>query len=212
MKRKLPRITAANRWRAAAVGYVVFCLLYTLTGNLHLRAPVPLAPSPLDVGVPFLAWTVWIYHSQFVFLALTIAVLKREINLSRTLYAMGLASLLAFLIFLIFPTTIPRSVTLDEGVTAQAFAALYAMDAATNCLPSLHVALASLAAAGVMAESRRLGALACLWALLITLSTMTTKQHYAVDVVAGLALALICRALLPATVVEQADAAAPRRV
>ena len=109
---------------------------------------------------------------------------------------MGLASLVSFLIFALYPTVIPRLVPTGAGMTAEAFALLYRLDPASNCLPSLHVSLAWLAAAGVLSEGRRSGALFCLWAGFITWSTMTTKQHYLVDVVAGLALAAICRLLV----------------
>ena len=192
-RRTLPAIGPEKKWAVAAASYVAFCLFYTLTGNLHLRSPVELAPSALDQQIPSLAWTVWIYHSQFFLLTLAVAVLKKTGPISRTLYAMGLASMVSFLTFALYPTVIPRAGATGAGLTAAAFALLYGLDSASNCLPSLHVSLAWLAAAGVLAERRRVGAVFCLWAGLITWSTMTTKQHYLVDVVAGLGLAVICR-------------------
>lgn len=205
----LPLIEPKRKVLVAALGYVAFCLLYTLTGNVHMRPPVVLAPSPLDERVPFLAWTVWVYHSQFFFLAFVIVTIKRRENFSRTFYSMSLASLLSFLIFVLYPTTLPRTMPTGAGLTAKAFDVLYAIDAATNCLPSLHVSLAWLASVGMLHEEKRLGLLACVWAMLITVSTMTTKQHYLVDVVAGLALAAVCRTMLKGRI-EGATAASPR--
>jgi len=76
--------------------------------------------------------------------------------------------------------------TIDaDAATTLAFAVLYGTDPATNCVPSLHVSLALLGATSFWPERRRLAG-ACLgWATLIAVSTLTTKQHYAVDVVSG---------------------------
>jgi membrane-associated phospholipid phosphatase len=194
--RNLPVIDRRKRWVVAALGYIAFCLLYTVTGNLHLRPPVELAPSGFDRQTPLLVWTVWIYHSQFLFLAFAVAALKKAETISRTLYAMGLASLVSFLIFALYPTTISRTVSTGTGLTAQAFDLLYRVDSASNCLPSLHVSLAWSAAIGVLRERRWLGVVCCLWAALISGSTMTTKQHYLIDVIAGLALAMVCQSVM----------------
>lgn len=193
---KLPAVPRNKIWFFAAASYVVFAVLYTLTGNLHLRPPLVLLPWRIDNLIPFIDWTVWIYHSQFFFLAFNIALLKEKENMSRVFYALNLASLLSFLIFLFYPTTIPRTPQNDVGLTTRAFALLYTLDAPTNCFPSLHISLAGLSALGVVQEHKKLGALVCLWMLLISVSTMTTKQHYFIDVIGGLGVASICYVLL----------------
>ena len=60
-----------------------------------------------------------------------------------------------------------------------------------NCLPSEHCAVALLAALATRESDRRVGAYALVTALLIGLSTLYTKQHYLVDVLAGYGIALI---------------------
>ena len=196
MRLKLPAIPQNKKWLFAAAGYIVFCVLYLLTGNFHLRTPTILTPSAVDEKIPFLAWTVWIYNSQFFFLIINIYLMREPRNLSRTLYAMVLVSLFSFCIFAIFPTTLPREFATGTGLTAKAFQTLYAIDSSSNCFPSLHVALAWISAIGVWNERKVFGAFICLWAMMITLSTMTTKQHYFIDVIAGLILAALFRILL----------------
>lgn len=196
MRVQLPLIPREKKWFVAAAGYVVFCALYLLTGNYHLRTPTMLTPSVIDEKTPFLVWTVWIYNSQFFFLVIGIYLVREPQNLSRTLYAMALVSVFSFCIFAIFPTTLPRGYATGTGITAKAFRSLYTIDSSSNCFPSLHVSLAWLAALGVWQERRRPAILICLWATLITVSTMTTKQHYFIDVLAGLFLAALCRMLL----------------
>jgi membrane-associated phospholipid phosphatase len=193
---KLPLIPRNKKWLVASLSYMVFVALYTLTGNLHLRTPVVLSPLRIDQNVPFLDWTIWIYHSQFFLLAFNIALLKDEEKLSRVFYALNLASLLSFLIFFIYPTTIPRIPQNGAGLTMKAFAVLYSLDSPTNCFPSLHISLAWLSAIGVAQEHKKLGVFVGLWTVLISISTMSTKQHYVIDVLGGLLVAIVCLILL----------------
>jgi membrane-associated phospholipid phosphatase len=151
-----------------------------------------LSPSRLDDSIPFVEWTIWLYHSQFFFLLLTIHLIKRAENVTRVFYAMAGASLLSFGVFLIYPTTIARDVQTGSGLSERALQFLYAVDPPTNCLPSLHVALATLAALALLSERKWAGLFALIWAALICLSTMTTKQHYVVDVIGGLLIAMVC--------------------
>jgi membrane-associated phospholipid phosphatase len=192
---KLPAIDSKKKWIAVGVWYACFCVLYTLTGRVHLREPARLEPSAIDQSIPFIDWTVFVYLSQFVFLALCIGALKKTGTISRTLYGLALASILSFIVFMVYPTSLPRP-PVTGGVAAIAYEALYLMDADTNCFPSLHVALAGLGALGVMDENRKHGAAALIWAALIALSTITTRQHYFVDVIGGLAVIVFCRVLL----------------
>lgn len=191
----LPSIDDKKKWIAAGLGYVVFCLVYTFTGAAPFRSAVKLSPSLIDDAVPFLSWTIWIYHAQFFFLFVCVMTLKKDISISRTLYSMATASLISFLIFAIYPTVVPRDHLIEGGLTKAAFDFLHMIDSQANSLPSLHVSLAWLAAFGVVDEYGKRGLIALTCALLITISTMTTKQHYFIDVLAGLVLMRVCRAI-----------------
>jgi membrane-associated phospholipid phosphatase len=191
----LPAIDPKRKWLAFAAGYAIFCALYMLTGRVHFGRPATLPMLAVDRFIPFIGWTVWIYHTQFFFLLFSVRALKTAASVSRAFYSMGLASALSFCAFFFYPTALARPPVEADGLTAQAFHFLYAIDTASNCLPSLHAALAWLAALAVAQERSRLAAFAVLWAALISISTMTTKQHYFIDVIAGMAVAGICGAL-----------------
>jgi len=191
---RLSAIDAKRKWLAFAIGYVGFCMLYIFTGRVHLLKPSPLPMWAIDRLIPFIGWTVWVYHTQLFFLLFGVWAIKQTTNISRTLYAMAMASASSFAVFFVYPTTLPRASMASDVLTGQAFAFLYAIDPATNCFPSLHVALAALAALGVAGESKRMGIVAMTWAALIGVSTLTTRQHYFIDVIGGLCVAGICRA------------------
>lgn len=201
----LPTIDRKRKWLAFATGYCVFCALYMFTGRIHLRPATPLPSWPVDRFIPFIGWTVWVYHTQFFFLLFGVRALKTAATISRTLYSMAVASLVSFCVFFFYPTTLPRSPVETEGLTAQAFQFLYSIDTDSNCLPSLHVALACLVALGVAEERSRFRAYAIIWAGLICISTMTTKQHYFLDVIAGVCVAFVCRAIAKRWLSDRSD-------
>jgi membrane-associated phospholipid phosphatase len=169
---------------------VGFCSIYSVTGAGLFGIPAPLPTLPIDRMIPFLDWTIWVYLSQFVFLFLSYAGVRTANGITRMAYSLSLASLLAFAIFLIYPTSIMRD---GFDANGKAFQFLYAIDSSANCFPSLHVALAWLAALGVRDERRGLGTAFAMWAAAISLSTMTIKQHYFIDVIGGCLLAAFCR-------------------
>jgi membrane-associated phospholipid phosphatase len=117
----------------------------------------------------------------------------------RELAAFGLASLAISLaglaIFMVLPTRVP-----DPGIDWALYPAmqfLKRVDVAGNACPSLHAAFCVFTAAVLHAQLRSLGAARWLLAgnlLLgagILYSTVATRQHVVLDVVAGAALGLV---------------------
>jgi len=189
VKLTVPLVQAGNRGVAIAGGYAGFCLLYLGASHLGSREPLLLAPSVLDRAVPFVPWTVWLYLGQFPLTFLALWWAADDETRSRTYYAMLAATLVAFAVFVAFPTSAERAGVGLPGATGLAYRLLYRVDVPTNCFPSLHVALAALAAAGLAAHGRGARAGAIAGAVLIAASTLTTKQHDLVDVVGGLVVA-----------------------
>src|SRR5689334_424675 len=114
---RLPAIDRRHKWLAFAAGYIGFCVLYMLTGRVHLGSPALLEASAIDRRIPYLGWTVWIYHTQFFFLLFSVWMMKRDAVISRTLYAMAAASLISFVIFFVYPTTLLRAEMIVSGLT-----------------------------------------------------------------------------------------------
>ncbi len=192
----LPAIHPGNRGRALALAYLGFSILYLSSGHLHWRRPAVLEPWSVDRSVPFLGWTIWIYLSQFLFLFLSIWLFRDNTKRSHTFYGMLLATVIACAIFLAWPTTVIRPDVELAACTGFLWRALYLTDTPANCFPSLHVAFAGLATTAMVPEGRFWCCLAPLWAGLIMLSTLTTKQHYSIDILGGLALTVLCYGLV----------------
>jgi membrane-associated phospholipid phosphatase len=99
--------------------------------------------------------------------------------------------LLAYVGFYMYPTILPRPQEVGDGFFAAALRQNYDLDPPYNCFPSLHVAWAFVSALTSYRVHRGVGLVALLWATIIGVSTLYTKQHYVVDVIAGVAIAYV---------------------
>jgi len=198
----LPLIHEGNRGRAILAGYLIFCTFYLSASSATLASAQLLEPSWIDRMIPFLPASIWVYLSQFGLLFYALWATPDNLLRTRTYYAALLATVLACAIFLLIPFKVARQPLQGEGLTALAWQGLYLSDTPANCFPSLHVALATLAASALWRQGRQWRWLAPLWAGAIALSTLTTKQHYVIDLVAGLALSPLAFALAKAVLLR----------
>jgi membrane-associated phospholipid phosphatase len=192
---RLPLITRSNVLPAIIMAYVVFNAIYLGSAGAALRAPRVLMPTAIDLAVPFVPWTIWIYLSQFLLVPWALVSERDDATRSRAFYAMLLAALLSCVVFVIFPTRVPHPATPTGGLSGLAWHLLRMLDTPDNAFPSLHVALATLAGVALWRGRRRL--IAAIWPGCIVLSTLTTRQHVSWDVAGGLVAAAIAWFLAP---------------
>jgi membrane-associated phospholipid phosphatase len=195
LRPRLPAVSRANLWPCMIVGYLLFDILYLGSAAVAVRAPRMLVPTAIDLAVPFVAASIWVYLSQFLLLPWTLATVHDDAVRSRTFYAMLLATLISLPVFVLHPTCVPHPPTPTDGLTGFAWRALYFGDTPNNAFPSLHVALAALAGVALWQNRRRL--IAVVWPGGIMLSTLTTRQHVSWDVAGGLLVAGLAWTLTP---------------
>ena len=165
-----------------------FCTFYFALQRLVLVTPHELAPSPVDDLIPFSpGWTA-VYQSLYLLLPLP-WLCTSAAELRRYRIGFFATTIVAFAFFLLAPVAGPRPATPAEH---KLYTMLIAYDANLNAFPSLHVGMTVLTFLLVrrLARNAALTAAALVWSALIIYSTMAIKQHWAVDVAAGLALAL----------------------
>lgn len=184
------RRVPSHRLVVPAVATLVHAVAYGIPNRLPIHAPVALPLIGIDRAVPFLPVTAWIYWSDYLLL---FAAYQWTSQPNRFIRAFASTLVAAVAIHLAFPTVYPRELfpipASTDRVTLWAFLHFRSLDAATSCLPSLHVALALVAALSV--RGRPHATALTLWCLLIAISTLTTKQHYLWDVLAGAVLGAI---------------------
>lgn len=174
-----------TKWIYFFIGGAATILLYQFTNRIHFREPTLLPFDGVDVIMPFWTWTVWFYFTEYVIFLCAYFGLRKKENISRYLYAYMSILILSVVVFTLYPVTFPRAdyPVLGNSISDQAlnFLRTY-MDSPANCLPSLHVSSCYISSLCFWSESRKKSMLYFAWSTIVAISTMTTKQHYFVDV------------------------------
>lgn len=178
------------------LGTMLFISLFFVAYFYVLSHPVyPVAIMPitwLDELIPFQPVTLPIYLSLWLYVSLPPALLATRRELYEYCVAMTLTSIIGFIVFYFWPTTLPMA-TLDWAQSPE-ISFLKGIDAAGNACPSFHVATAFFSGCWLHYLFRRLNAplsihvVNWLWCIGIVYSTLAIRQHVVVDVIAGLAL------------------------
>ena len=147
----------------------------------------------LDRVVPLQPAWAFVYGALYLFLIiLPVFVVRQEEHIRRTVSAYLMVWITAYVCFLVYPTVAPRPTTVvGEGFAVWGLRFLYSADPPYNCFPSLHVAHSFVSALTCYRVHRELGIAAVLCASLVAISTLFSKQHYIVDVVAGILMASV---------------------
>jgi membrane-associated phospholipid phosphatase len=186
-------LTRPYRVTASMLLLVSLVPVYLVIASYARDGEVARPATALDALFPLTPIWALIYGALYLFLiVLPVLVVQDEPTLRATVRAWLAVWLTSYAIFLFFPTVAPRP---DEvggsGFAAWGLRFLYRADPPFNCFPSLHVAHTVVSAFACRRVHVRLGDLALVCALLVALSTLFTKQHYVVDVIAGAALATL---------------------
>ena len=180
-------------WPFKAVGTMLFMgvFFWGYFGVLsHPLFPTTIMPLiGLDAWVPFTPLAFPAYISLWVYASLAPALLTNFRALAVFGQWMAGLCLLSLGIFWLFPTAVPAA-GIDWSLYPQ-MAIIKNADASGNACPSLHVAAAVFSAFWLGRVFRSVGAptvvryLNCLQCLAILWSTVATRQHVMLDVLAG---------------------------
>jgi membrane-associated phospholipid phosphatase len=170
------------------------CMAAFFVAYFHLLdhphgAPTIMPVTALDRSIPFQPAAVGAYATLWLYVTLGVSTLlgRREI----TVYCLAVAALgaIGLLTFLLWPTAVPS--TGVDRAQYPFFGFLQNVDASGNAFPSLHVAFAVFTYMWINRVLREAGAPIVLrltnagWCAVIAYSTLATKQHVAVDAIAG---------------------------
>lgn len=149
----------------------------------------------LDFSLPFRAAWVWVYIWVIPAAVAPLFFIRSYPLYRRAILAYALVIALACLVFLIYPVSaagLRTQATLDVAqFSDRMVAVLYRVDPSINAFPSLHLALASLAAITVWRAFRSMGLALALSVPAVALAVCLVKQHFVLDAVAGILLALL---------------------
>lgn len=167
--------------------FVSFAPLYFFIAQFARTHGVHIPELPLDRAIAVEPMWMIAYASLYIFIIpLPVLVVRQPDLFRRGLQGYLSVMLFAYACFLLYPTVAlrPREVP-GDGFAAWSLRLLYEIDPPYNCFPSLHVAYAFVAAFACSRVHRGVGVAATIWAALIGVSTLYTKQHYVADVIVG---------------------------
>lgn len=174
-----------SKWLWFFVGGAATLILYQITNRNHLYEPQLLPFDLVDKVMPFWTWTIWIYVTEYIIFLCAYFGLRKKENVTRYFYAYMAILLFSIVVFIFYPVTFPRDSfpVLGDSISDKALIFLRTyMDSPANCLPSLHVSSCYISSFCFWPENRRKAVGFFLWSTLVAISTMTTKQHYFIDV------------------------------
>jgi len=172
-----PRIACGTVVTLTAVtGYTFFNRL-----PVAKRALVPLVPILDDL--PVWPWTVVTYAALYPFVALSISLLRDAPAARRAAVAWVTGVTLGYVVFALWPTRIERAPVPSGAFLSWLLEFLRTLDEPHTCFPSLHVTHCVLGLWVAWATRWR-------WwffvgSIVITASTLTTDQHYFLDLPSG---------------------------
>jgi membrane-associated phospholipid phosphatase len=194
--RLAPAVSVAAKLIAISAFFILCSFVYGQINEWAFHSPrTRYFQSPRDLfpGV-IRPWTAVIY----VFGGSTAPLLPFLYNwswprLRFVLRTYAMSSLMMFAVFLIFPVGMRRPAYVGESFGERLMLKVFAVDRETNCFPSGHTAFAVLSAILVAHGGAPLPVRVGVWALAVSIgvTTVTTGQHYFMDVAAGALTAVL---------------------
>ncbi len=210
-----PRHSTAAEWKARITAdwwlkffgitafITVFFFAYFLLQRFPVFAVTVMPLTAVDRWIPFQPAMLGLYLSLWFYVSLPPTLMRTRPELYAYGWLAGGVAVVGLAFFFLWPTSIPVTTGI-EWARYRGFTWLKSVDAAQNACPSLHVAFAVFSGVWLDRLLRKMrmpaGArvLNAAWCLGIVYSTLATRQHVAVDALAGAALGLLSAWYRPA--------------
>jgi membrane-associated phospholipid phosphatase len=186
-------------WRPVVYAVLVYALFFV--GYVMVNRHLPLTrcgdlSTPWDRRLPFVPAFIWPFCFTYVLVLLPVVLVRDARLMARGTMAFAVLVASSCLLFILIPVTVPRPAAIPPSLSGSLVAAMFAADRPVCGFPSLHVSASVLTVAILFRVRRRVGLIALPLAVATSVSTLFIKQHVILDVVGGVALALVVNLLL----------------
>lgn len=150
--------------------------------------------SFVDSWIPLSTFFVIPYISYFIFLIFSWAFFikyKFFLLLSQTLIAVIISTIFAYIFYFVFQNSVDRPVIESKNIFDSIYLGINSQVPPYNAFPSLHVAISAICLLAYRQLKAKIYPWMVVWVFLIIISTVLTKQHYFLDIIGGLILALV---------------------
>lgn len=175
-------------------------LLYLLAKNINTNYVI--VGNDIDNHIPFISYSIIPYAGWYILLFVAPLIFYKSDKTLFIKYTISylLISVLADIIFIMYPTYIIRPVLANDNIINEIINLIYKIDTpALNCLPSLHCAVAfTWVIYFIKCDklNKYLKLFLILFSLLVIPCTLFIKQHVFIDAVLGVLLSIIVMILL----------------
>lgn len=173
---------------------VIFCgllwgTIYFGTNNIKLFTAHEFPLSSFENSISMNEYWMAPYVSWLLYIVIFCLLIKRGARMFILLAT--ILVVIHALIFIFYPVEFPRNYDLNSLCEVNKF--LLSCDNPQNCFPSLHVSLIflTLLSAKLLGISKKMRYLFIIWGTIIIVSVIFVKQHYVVDVLAGIVVTFI---------------------
>ena len=171
------------------VNVVLFLIIYIPLNQIE-REDYINAYFQWELGIPLIGWMIIPYHFFNLLFLFPLFVLR-----SRSIYILGAASalstIIAGIIFMLFPTQLGFERIAPPGFTENLYLFLFKVDRTTNLLPSLHVTYTTLYFMSCITyfKSARVRLILSICTIFVMSSVLFTHQHHVLDIISAIILA-----------------------
>ncbi|MBU1220366.1 phosphatase PAP2 family protein [Myxococcota bacterium] len=179
------------------VAFAVWSSGYFLTGFFQEGRTMYTLFSPIDSCFGFFTSTVFIYLTVYMIFLIPFAASDNASDALMILISFGIMLSFNYILMLLWPVEMIRPSPSGTHLSAEVVRLLQKHDVAHNCFPSSHCSVSLLAGLMSFKKERLFISIFTMGsAIAISLSTLTTKQHFAIDVISGWILALTAWAFI----------------
>jgi membrane-associated phospholipid phosphatase len=177
----------------------LFFMAYFAVQRHPSHAALVMPRTALDLSIPFQPLALLAYVTLWIYLGVGPGLQRTAREFAVYGAWLGGMCVSALAIFYFWPTRVPLSMAIANGFPG--FSTLHRVDETGNACPSMHVAVAIFTVVRVDELLRSMQLPATLrvvnaaWFALIVYSTLATKQHVVLDVIAGAMLGLMFAAM-----------------
>ncbi len=177
-----------DRIRCLLTVFLPWFVFYEVTIHLGIPRDAVVGYLPFEFRLPVLQWTEIFYGSVYPIVLLVPFVVSTRSELRRFSLRALISMMFVFPIFLCVPLISPPRLFVSTSYWGNLLHWEQTVDSAAAAFPSYHIIWAFLAAGALGGKGRWQKSVWCLWAVLVSISCITTGMHALIDVIAGLML------------------------
>lgn len=190
------RMTGAQRLGLVVVLALMFFTTYGVIAAMQVNAELHTLEMAIDRAIPFSPRWILLYGALYPVVIAPLLILSDRRIAMRGALGLVIVVFSGVPFWLAYPVSVPRPPIEVVDIWTWGIVVVRHLDPPTNCFPSMHVAEAAFASLLVWRHDRQWGAAVLLSTAFIWYSSLAIGQHWFVDGLVGIAIALVTHLLV----------------